>query len=302
MPQKSSQDAGVSQWCIRKILRRNRETGRPHRGKYGGSMKISTPREDRQLQRMVRTNRFISAPRLRMRMIRRFGRRMSVRTIRRRLLACRILVSTLSWTNTNYVQTPPSPMATFDSSGSGYTDAGSWLHPPRPAHSSPYGGRVEPHTMTDGPRFPSLGWTQASASPFAYGAPGPDRHCGIGGTGTHHWRYSVSIETKVYKGNLCFCFYIFNIYYYQWLIQGEQFFSHSHSVLSLWCIITCVSANGVKYDAIVKNVPWVSMYFCILYVFVTIKQFAIQILKSCHIIFRCHLSNFEVTQAEKLTF
>ena len=36
---------------------------------------------------MVRTNRFISAPRLRMQMIRRFWRRMSVRTIRRRLLA-----------------------------------------------------------------------------------------------------------------------------------------------------------------------------------------------------------------------
>ena len=52
-------------------------------------MKISTPREDRQLLRMVRTNRFISAPHLRMQMIRRFGRRMSVRTIRRRLLAAR---------------------------------------------------------------------------------------------------------------------------------------------------------------------------------------------------------------------
>ena len=29
-----------------------------------------------------------------------------------------------------YVQTPPSPMATFDSSGSGCTDAGWWPHPP----------------------------------------------------------------------------------------------------------------------------------------------------------------------------
>jgi transposase len=78
---------GVSQGCVSKILRRNRETGRPHQRKRGGSMKISTPREDRQLLRMVRTNRFISAPRLRMQMIRRFRRRMSVRTIRRRLLA-----------------------------------------------------------------------------------------------------------------------------------------------------------------------------------------------------------------------
>ena len=78
---------GVSQGCTSKILRRKRETGRPHQRKRGGAIRISTPREDRQLLRMVRTNRFISAPRLRMQMIRRFGRRMSVRTIRRRLLA-----------------------------------------------------------------------------------------------------------------------------------------------------------------------------------------------------------------------
>ena len=48
---------------------------------------FSTTREDRQLLQMVRTNRFISAPCLRMQMIRRFGRRVSVRTNRRRLLA-----------------------------------------------------------------------------------------------------------------------------------------------------------------------------------------------------------------------
>ena len=50
-------------------------------------MKVSTPREDRQLPQMVRTNRFISSPRLRMQMICRIGRRMSVRIIWRRLLA-----------------------------------------------------------------------------------------------------------------------------------------------------------------------------------------------------------------------
>ena len=72
---------GVSQGCISKILRRNRENGRPHQKKRGGSMKISTPQEDRQLLRMVRTSLFISAPRLRMQMTCRFGRRMSVRTI-----------------------------------------------------------------------------------------------------------------------------------------------------------------------------------------------------------------------------
>ena len=50
-------------------------------------MKISTPREDCQLIKMFGTNRFVSAPRIRMQMIPRFGRRMSVRTIRRWLLA-----------------------------------------------------------------------------------------------------------------------------------------------------------------------------------------------------------------------
>ena len=40
---------------------------------------------------MVRMNRFISAPRLRIQMIRRFGRRMSVRTI------CRWLLTTRYW-------------------------------------------------------------------------------------------------------------------------------------------------------------------------------------------------------------
>ena len=53
---------GVSQGCISKILLRNRETGRPHQRKCGGSMKISTPWEYHQLLRMVRTNCFISAP------------------------------------------------------------------------------------------------------------------------------------------------------------------------------------------------------------------------------------------------
>ena len=66
---------GVSQGCISKILRPNRETGRPYQRKRGGLMKVCTPWEDRQLLRMVRMNRFISAPRLRMLMIRRFGRR-----------------------------------------------------------------------------------------------------------------------------------------------------------------------------------------------------------------------------------
>ena len=64
---RSSQNAGgVSRMHKQNFLRRNRETGRPHQRKRGGSMKISTPRENCQLLRMVRINRFISAPRLRM--------------------------------------------------------------------------------------------------------------------------------------------------------------------------------------------------------------------------------------------
>ena len=42
----------------------------------------------------------------------------------------------------------------------GWTDASSWLHPPRLSPT----WWIAPHTMTDVPRFPSLGWTQASIS------------------------------------------------------------------------------------------------------------------------------------------
>ena len=86
---RSSQDAGGVSRCISKILWRNRETSQPQQRKRGGSMKISTALEDRQLLRIVRTNRFISAPRLLIQMIHWIGRRMSVRTFRRRLLATR---------------------------------------------------------------------------------------------------------------------------------------------------------------------------------------------------------------------
>ena len=75
---------GVSQGCITKILRCNRETGRPHQRKRGDLMKISTPQEDHQLIQMVRPNRFISAPRMQIQMIRQFGRQPD---IQRQLLA-----------------------------------------------------------------------------------------------------------------------------------------------------------------------------------------------------------------------
>ena len=53
---------------------------------HRGSIKISMPREDRLLPQIVWMNRFISATGLRMQMICQFGRRLSVRTIRRLLL------------------------------------------------------------------------------------------------------------------------------------------------------------------------------------------------------------------------
>ena len=56
------------------------------------------------------------------------------------------------WCTQSYVQTSPSPIATFDSSGSGCTDADSWFHPPRPVHSSPHGG-LHPISWLTGHNF-----------------------------------------------------------------------------------------------------------------------------------------------------
>ena len=74
---------GVSQECVSKILQRNRDTGRPHQQKRGGRKSFITDRKDRQL---VRVNGFISAPRLRVGMILRFWKRLSVQSIVNRLL------------------------------------------------------------------------------------------------------------------------------------------------------------------------------------------------------------------------
>ena len=77
----------VSQTCVSKILRRERDTGRPHPRRRGDRRSLTTTWEDRQLFLMVRDNCFISAPRLRVEMIRRFRRGLSVRSIVYRLLA-----------------------------------------------------------------------------------------------------------------------------------------------------------------------------------------------------------------------
>ena len=63
----------------------------------------------------------------------------------------------------SHVQTPPLAMATVDSSGSGCTDAG-WRVPSNTTSSLLPTWWIAPHTMIDGPQFPSLGWTQALIS------------------------------------------------------------------------------------------------------------------------------------------
>ena len=91
----------VSQGCI---------SIRPHQRKCGGSMKISMPRKDLQLLRMVRTNRFISAPRVQMQMIWRFGVVDVSSNHSDAASGCQILVSAsnqMSWAHFGAQATPP---------------------------------------------------------------------------------------------------------------------------------------------------------------------------------------------------
>ena len=78
---------GVPQECVYKVLRPNRDIGRPHQWRRGGRRCLTTAREDRQLIRMVRDNRLISDPRLRVEMIRWFESRLSVWSFLNKLLA-----------------------------------------------------------------------------------------------------------------------------------------------------------------------------------------------------------------------
>ena len=80
---------GVSQWCISKILRhnRNKHCSATLVEAWRSEESDHSLREDRQLIRMVRDNRFISAPRLCVGMIRRFQRSLSVGGVIHRLLA-----------------------------------------------------------------------------------------------------------------------------------------------------------------------------------------------------------------------
>ena len=80
-----SRNTGVSQGGISRVFRPVRETGRavqrPHR------LRMTTSREDRALIWIMRRNRFPPSWRIRVELIRRTGRRVSARTVQRRLVA-----------------------------------------------------------------------------------------------------------------------------------------------------------------------------------------------------------------------
>ena len=74
---------GVMQNVVPKILKRAHQTWSPNQMPQGHHQRISTPRKDRYLPRMMRANMFLSSPRLRGQQI----IELSVCTITRRLLA-----------------------------------------------------------------------------------------------------------------------------------------------------------------------------------------------------------------------
>ena len=77
----------VLQGFVSKLLRCIRDIGQPHQWRLGSSRSLNTAREDKQLIQMVIDNRFIPTARLCVEMIRRFLRRLSVRSMVNRLLA-----------------------------------------------------------------------------------------------------------------------------------------------------------------------------------------------------------------------
>lgn len=77
---------GVTQGAVSKVLKRARLFGSPAQRPRGHRPKSTSPREDRAILRLCRTNRFMTASRIRAEFLRRTGRHISVRTVRRRLL------------------------------------------------------------------------------------------------------------------------------------------------------------------------------------------------------------------------
>ena len=80
-----SRNTRVSQCGISKVLRRVGETGRTIQRPHGHRLRITTPREDRALIRIM-SNRLLSSSRIREELIRRTGRRVSAHTVQRRLV------------------------------------------------------------------------------------------------------------------------------------------------------------------------------------------------------------------------
>ena len=77
----------LTQSAISKILKRVRQTGYPNQRRFGHHQSISTFPEDQYLLKVVCVQTCLSRLRLRAHLIRRIGRRLSVRTITLRLFA-----------------------------------------------------------------------------------------------------------------------------------------------------------------------------------------------------------------------
>ena len=75
-----------SQGGIYKVPRCVQETRRAFQRPYGHRLKMTTPREDCALIRIMRRNRFLSSSRIRVELIRWTGHRVSARTVQRRLV------------------------------------------------------------------------------------------------------------------------------------------------------------------------------------------------------------------------
>ena len=76
----------MPQGGISKVLRHIRETGRAIQRPHG--YRLTTPREDSALKRIMRRNRFLSSSRIRVELVRQTGRRVSARTVQRRMVRC----------------------------------------------------------------------------------------------------------------------------------------------------------------------------------------------------------------------
>ena len=79
----------VTRWHIESsvVLAKPEELSKGHKPPHGHRLRISTPREDGALIRIMRRNRFLSSSRIKVELIRRTGRRVSARTAQTHLVA-----------------------------------------------------------------------------------------------------------------------------------------------------------------------------------------------------------------------